>query len=74
MYAILPQIVILYCTVKYLNEIKVSVHLVLEEDVWTTGHNISIRGDRDATKDFHTMVVTYRQSLEFPPSSITSQP
>ena len=43
-----------------------SVHLVLEEDVWTTGHNISIRGDRDATKDLHAMVVTYRQSLEFP--------
>ena len=45
-----------------------SVHLVLEEDVWTTGHNISVSGDRDVPDDLRAMVFKNRQSLEFPPS------
>ena len=52
----------------HLNEIEVPFHLVLEEDVWTTGHNISVHGDRDVPKDLSAMVFTDRQSFEFPPS------
>ena len=52
----------------HLNKIEVPVHLALEEDVWTTGHNISVHGDRDFPEDFRAMVFTNRQNFEFPPS------
>ena len=52
----------------HLNKIEVPVHRVLEEDVWTTGHNISIRGDVDVPEDVCVMVLTNGQNFKFPPS------
>ena len=44
----------------HLDEIQPSVSLVLEKDVWTTGHNFLVCGDGDVPEDLCVLVFMYR--------------
>ena len=42
----------------HLDEVQLSVSLILEKDVWMTGHNFLVRGDRNVPEDLCALVFT----------------